>query len=117
MKVADVITWSTHQAALKAYLGIADTSEDVHLEAWLGLAVQAADHYIDTDLEEVPAACVTGVFEWVKHKRALAGRELGVMSIKTGDLQENYSAVDRTAEDITQAVSDYWWPLKKDVIP
>lgn len=125
--VAASLTWATHEAGLKAYLGIAGDDEDARLQAWLAASAAAADQFIGTDVTdaeleaaqarpsshdydptapwgprslyagELPGPVVTGCYEWVKAARAVYGRTFGLTGIKTGDLSEQYAVGSRVS--------------------
>ena len=52
---ADSITWASYGQILRRRLR-ADAIEEAQLEAWLALAVEEADRYIDRDFTAAPEA-------------------------------------------------------------
>lgn len=50
--VAESMTWASHAAPLKAYLGVEGDAEDARLEAWLAGAAAAADQFIGTEVTD-----------------------------------------------------------------
>jgi hypothetical protein len=113
--VGDLITWALNEVELKAYLGIADTSEDTRLELWLDSATERADLYIDRDDFESPIQVdlKVGVYEFVKAMRSYYLRKAGLKKAKTGMLEEEY--LDKAGGgDAFEIARPHWAPLKLD---
>lgn len=115
----DAMTWATEEAALKAYLGITDASEDANLQAWLDSATTAGDTFMenpfvdDDDLDiPIPAGVKIGVYEWIRVAREfyLQNNTGGVTSVKTDTLSQSWSG---TGFDPSSAPLDaarpHWW--------
>lgn len=99
-------TWAAQATALKAWLGVVGSSEDVLLQSLLEAAAVDCDnfcgwYYTDEDDELVDQTPTDptlqpmiklGVYEWVKAARAMYSSPAagGVASARTGQLQENY---------------------------
>jgi len=124
--VAEVVTWATHETALKSYLDVSGSDEDVRLESLLLLATIAADEYFDGDLDElddVPQLVIDGCYEFVRLARdedLVLARAHGVTSAKTRDLQQAFdSRAEATPllESILTEVGSYWWPYKIEILP
>jgi len=118
---ASTYTWAAYEALLKAYLGIADTSEDTELEIWLEAAASDCDDFLgwyytdeNDDLQDhTPATHKPGVrlgiYEWVKEIRKYHKRTpgAGVAEVQTSVLKEKYLAA--TGVELARRVAGELW--------
>ena len=129
--VIEAITWATHEAELKTYLGITGISEDARLEPWLAVAAKEADRYIDVDIVDANGddadldgdvnfvGIKIGVFEWIKYFRQMFPRLFGLNKAKTDHVEKGFSLGSDNVfkvEMITKSVCVFWFPFVEDIL-
>lgn len=121
--VATAITWASHEAELKSYLGVSGSSEDAKLELWLDAITSEADRFIDggplheddtADLDAEWSMVKLGVWEAMKRWREAQELRPDLVSVKTDDLTETYSTGRRitTTAGALMSVAHHFYKAK-----
>lgn len=120
--LADTYSWTADETAIKAYIGIIDTTQDVQLELFYGSAIELGDLYLDNPFENEdgsdkthPVSIKLGLYEFTSNM--LEQREIkpGLLSVKEGDVQLNFGLTlirDYFQKPLPPAVQRFWFPFK-----
>lgn len=107
--------WATYEAAAREVSQIPSAVSDTVAELWFDAAVAQADLYLEYDQETLLKPVELGVYEYMAEMHRCWGTRSGLISSRTGDLAETYSALG-IYDSAFRAAKQHWQPIKPDLL-
>lgn len=111
------MTWASYGTTARTLARVPSAVADATLQVWFSAAVEQADLYLGEDFETLPVTVALGVYKYIEALYLMWGMRPGVVSVKTGDLQENFSSSGAAYEDPPLAAAlPHWRRLKASLL-